>query len=409
MLRASGADFPQLMIRPSASTPMLVWTLALLSTVSYGALYYAQPLLAVATEQTFGWSRTHTGLSFTLALLVTAVLAPRVGRRLDRNGGRVLLTSGAVLGAAAFAILAVSSGYPMFMVGWLLAGIAMSLTFYEAVFAVLAHQLSGPARARASLTITLVAGLASTVFVPLTTVLLQSLGRESTLLSLAALLLVMGALVWTVLPDSSGTAAVRPPFVPDRRFSRLTVTFTLARIVSVGVGLQLVPLLLGSGFLPLEAAGLAAWMGLAALPGRMLFMPLVARWSAVPLSGVLLAQLSFATLLLHWAAALPVAVLAAGLFGMASGALTLARNEALLGCYDPQVFGAVNGRMARSVNGAQAMTPLGVGVLFTMTAGYTASLNLMVGLGVTAVLVLASAVRTDRPGGPAPPELPVHQ
>lgn len=253
---------------------MLVWTLALLSTVSYGALYYAQPLLAVATEQDFGWSRTRTGLAFTLALLVTAILAPRVGRTLDHRGGRGLLSLGAVLGAVAFVVLAVASGYPMFVAGWLLAGVAMSLTFYEAVFAVLAHLLSGRARTRASLTITLVAGLASTVFVPLVTILLRSFGRQETLLSLSALLLAMGALVWMVVPDSAGVSSPRALFIADRRFSRLTAAFTLARIVTVGVGLQAVPLLLGAGYPPLEAAGLTALMGLAALPGRMLFMPL---------------------------------------------------------------------------------------------------------------------------------------
>ncbi|GGK17284.1 putative transporter, MFS family protein [Deinococcus malanensis] len=381
----------------------------MLSTVSYGALYYAQPLLAVATEQAFGWSRTHTGLAFTLALVVTAVLAPGVGRTLDRHGGRVLLTAGAVLGAAAFMVLAVSSGYVMFVAGWLLAGLAMSLTFYEAVFAVLAHQLSGPARRRASLTITLVAGLASTVFVPLTTVLLQSFGRQATLLGLSALLLIIGALVWKVLPDSFRASSVSSPFVPDWRLPWLTMAFTLARIVTVGVGLQLVPLLLGSGYLPLEAAGLAALMGLAALPGRMLFMPLMARWSALPLTGALIAQLSFATFLFHLAEFKLVAVLAAALFGMASGALTLARTEVLLSFYGPQVFGSVNGRMARSVNGAQALTPLGVGLLFTVTAAYTASLNLMVALGMAAVLLLASAGPMNSLGRPASGDFPRHR
>lgn len=78
----------------SASTRPLVWTLALLSTVSYGALYYAQPLLAVAAEHALGWSRVQTGLAFTLALLVTAFIAPVVGRALDARGGRTLLSGG---------------------------------------------------------------------------------------------------------------------------------------------------------------------------------------------------------------------------------------------------------------------------------------------------------------------------
>lgn len=70
-----------------ASTRPLVWTLALLCTVSYGALYYAQPLLAVATEHATGWTRVQSGLAFTAALLVSAVFAARV-----RRGGCHLLS-----------------------------------------------------------------------------------------------------------------------------------------------------------------------------------------------------------------------------------------------------------------------------------------------------------------------------
>ncbi|WP_407543418.1 hypothetical protein Q0M94_26965 (plasmid) [Deinococcus radiomollis] len=59
---------------PAGRRP-LIWTLALLSTAGYGALYYAQPLLGVATEHALGWSRAQTSLAFTLALLVSSALS----------------------------------------------------------------------------------------------------------------------------------------------------------------------------------------------------------------------------------------------------------------------------------------------------------------------------------------------
>jgi len=78
------------------------------------------------------------------------------------------------VGSGAFLLLALTSSYPLFVLGWLLAGAAMSLTFYEAVFTVLGQQVAEAVRSRATLTVTLIAGLASTIFVPLTTVLLSS-------------------------------------------------------------------------------------------------------------------------------------------------------------------------------------------------------------------------------------------
>ena len=88
---------------------LTVWALALLSTAGYGALYYAQPLLAVTFEHAYGWNRTQTSLAFTLAPLTTAFLAPAVGRGLDRGYGRRWLVGGALLGSGAFLLLTLTS------------------------------------------------------------------------------------------------------------------------------------------------------------------------------------------------------------------------------------------------------------------------------------------------------------
>ncbi|GAA5512474.1 hypothetical protein Dcar01_01188 [Deinococcus carri] len=382
------------MPHPAPGQRSLAWTLAVLTTVSYGALYYAQPLLAVATEHERGWSRTQTGLAFTLALLVTALIAPVVGRALDARGGRVLMGGGAALGGLAFVLLALTSSYPLFLSGWLLAGVAMALTFYEAAFTVLGQRVSGGARTRATLAITLVAGLASTIFVPLTTALLGAGGLSGTLLALAAMLLSVGLLAWRVLPESGGSTlgASRPAFTPDPAFARLTLAFTLAPVVTVGVGLQLAPLLLAAGYAPGVAAALTGLLGLAALPGRVLFVPLLARLGAFPLTLLLFAGLGLGALLLHVPTSLPLTGMGIVVFGLASGALTLARAELLAGQY-PGTFGAANGRMARPVNFAQAFTPLGVGWLYTVSGGYGGALTLLVVLAGLAVWLMCGVAR----------------
>ncbi|WP_216329546.1 hypothetical protein [Deinococcus aestuarii] len=229
----------------------------------------------------------------------------------------------------------------------------MALTFYEAAFTVLGQQVSATARTRATLTITLVAGLASTIFVPLTTALLGLTGLSETLLGLAALLWAVGLLAWWGLPSVGGITpnVSRPVFTPDPTFARLTLAFTLARIVTVGVGLQLAPLLLAAGYAPGLAAGLTGLLGLAALPGRVLFVPLLARLRALPLTLVLFVGLGTGALL-HFPASLILMVGGTFVFGLASGALTLARAELLARQY-PDTFGTANGQMARPVNLAQ--------------------------------------------------------
>jgi sugar phosphate permease len=371
---------------------LMIWVLALLATVAYGALYYAQPLLAVATEQAYGWSRTQTSLAFTLALLATAFLAPRIGRVLDRGQGRTWLALGAVLGAVAFGLLAWTDNYVLFVAAWLLVGVAMSLTFYEAVFTVLGQQVNASARRSATLTVTLIAGLASTVFVPLTTALLGHGGLQTALWSLAGLLVGVGILVWWVVPGSAPVQAQAAPvpFTPDAAFSRLVWAFTLSRIVTVGVGLQLAPLLLASGHAPGTAAALTGLMGLAALPGRVIFAPLLQCLGVQRLTGTLLGLLGIGAALLHFSASLTLTALGIVLFGLANGALTLARSELLVAWYPPAQFGTVNGRLARPVNLAQALTPFGMGLLFAGTGGYGWSLTLMAGLAALSVWSLGA-------------------
>ena len=375
------------MTSPSPRQRPLIWTLALLSTAGYGALYYAQPLLAVATEHATGWSRAQTGLAFTLALLTNAALAPVVGRAVDRFGGKVLISGGAALGAVALALMTLHPSYPAFVACWVLAGVAMTLTFYEPVFTVVAQQFIAADRRRATLTITLIAGLASTIFVPLTSAGLQAGGLTVALGMLAGLLLVTAGLGWAILPRHRGHEAAgrtaHTPFAPDAAFRQLVLSFTLARIVSVGTALQLAPLLLARGEAPALAAALAGLMGLAALPGRVLFAPLLAALGVYRLTATLFVTLGLGPLLLATTSSVWLAGLAITLFGLANGALTLARSELLLGRYDPGLFGTVNGRLAGPVNLAQALTPVSVGLLFSGSGSYLPSLW---GLSVLAAL-----------------------
>ncbi|GGO40077.1 hypothetical protein GCM10008949_49100 [Deinococcus humi] len=348
----------------------MVWTLALLATVGYGALYYAQPLLAVAFENAYGWNRAQTSLAFTLALL-TAGLAPALGRILDAGQGGRWLGAGALLGSLAFALLALMSFYPLFEVVWLLAGVAMGLTFYEAVFTVLGQQAGASARQSDTLIVTPIAGLASTVFVPLT----------AALLGLSALLLLIGLLVWRAVPDrapSTPSSALKA-FTPGLLFGRLAMSFTLSRIVTVSVGLQLAPLLLAAGHPPAVTAGLTGLLGLAALPGRIVFLPLLRRLAPD-------ARLDWSDGRRH--SSPPLRALHRTQRRRNRGVRPRQRRadaspgRTACAALPGGLFGTVNRRLARPVNLAQAVTPFGVGLLYTWSGGFIRSL--LVGLAALA-------------------------
>ena len=73
------------------------------------------------------------------------------------------------------------------------------------------------------------------------------------------------------------------------------------------------PLLLAAGYTPGLAAALTGLLGLAALPGRVLFVPLLSRLGALPLTLLLFAGLGLGALLLHFPASLALAGVGGGL------------------------------------------------------------------------------------------------
>lgn len=100
--------------------------------------------------------------AFSAALVLSALIAPWVGRVIDAKGGRAVLTASNLVLAAGLALLAAAQGAVVMTAGWLVMGVGISMGLYDAAFATLAG-LYGRA-ARGPITgITLIAGFASTV------------------------------------------------------------------------------------------------------------------------------------------------------------------------------------------------------------------------------------------------------
>ena len=129
---------------------------------SWGVLYYALPVLAPAIAADTGWSVPAVTGAFSAGLVVSALVGVPVGRWLDRIGPRLVMTAGSVLAVPAVAVIALAGSYPVFVAGWLLAGVAMAGTLYPPAFAALTRWW-GPRRVTALTGLTLLAGLASTV------------------------------------------------------------------------------------------------------------------------------------------------------------------------------------------------------------------------------------------------------
>jgi MFS family permease len=343
--------------------------------VNWGVLYYAFAILVVPIERELAVPTWIVTGAFSLALLVSAIAAPAIGRSADRDRGTWLIQGGGIAAAALLVVWASIPGVLTTYVVWAALGLCMSAALYEPAFIVVGRAHDDPAlRLRALALVTLFGGLASTIFLPATAVLVDAVGWRGAVLILAGLLLLSAGLthrfVFRSLRAAPRTVAAArsssPPFVDGRatsRFQFVAASFALATFASAGFAANLVPALGESGASPATAAMLGGVMGVMQLPGRALLMN--GTFAGSP--GRLLA----ASLLLHGAGlgavALAVSPLAIAVgtmtLALGAGVTTLVRPHLIHTTFSADSAGYLNGRLARAQQLARAAGPLALASL----------------------------------------------
>jgi MFS family permease len=334
-----------------------------------------------------------------------------VGRRLDRYGPRAVMTAGSVLAVIALTVVATAPSLPWFFAGWLLVGAAMAGTLYIPAFAALTRWY-GPDRVPALTTLTLVAGLASTVFAPLTAVLAEHLTWRQTYLVLA---LVLGALTvpahyfglrrpWPTAEAMTAGTVEAGGDVPDpaatarsRAFVLLAVGSALAGLTLYAAVISLVPLLQSRGLSTTSAAVALGLGGAGQVAGRLGYARFTAtttvrtRTIAVFLAGglstALLGLVPGPMLLL-----IGLSVLA----GVVRGIFTLLQATAVSDRWGIHHYGRLNALISLPLVFTGAVAPA-VGAGLATLLGYPAAFVVLAGIS------FAAAALTLTPARPAEP------
>src|SRR5215208_6671068 len=168
---------------------VLMVTLGVTETISWGILYYAFAAYLAPMEAELGWSRGDMSGALSLGLLVGGLAAIPVGRWLDRSGPRLVMTIGSIGGSLLVLAWAHVSTLEQLYAVWAGIGLTMAATLYDPAFATATRWFEGQ-RVRALTIITLMAGFASTIFIPLANWLVQIQGWRHSLETLAIILAV---------------------------------------------------------------------------------------------------------------------------------------------------------------------------------------------------------------------------
>ncbi len=384
----------------------IVWPLAIAETIVWAAYYYAFPALLLIWERDLGWTKTELSGAFTLALLVSAALAPLVGRLIDRGFAREVLAGGAALGALLLAALSMVGTLWQFYLIWLGLGVAMAATLYEACFTILTRALGRGAKGGIT-TVALVAGFAGTVSFPSAHILSAWFGWRSAVLVFAAAV-ACAALPLMIYACSS--AAVRaghraqPPSLKlagAMRVMRRPVFWWLA-ILFAAVGLNhgvllshLLLILDERGIQPGVAVLAASMIGPMQVFGRLLMTTLGRHAQALSIFAVCLVATLLAALSLLNAGASPLFLACFVIFqGAGYGVTSIVRPVFVAERLGRRNFGTVAGFLAIAFVGGSAASPT-VAALIWEIGGYDPVIWIAFGLSVLGIIALAAAARTD--------------
>jgi MFS family permease len=376
-------------------------------TIAWASTVYLVAIIAAPVGRDLALPDTTVFGAFSLALAITALLGPPIGRAIDRHGGRPMLAGSNLVMGGGLALLAAAHDTMLLFVAWGLLGFGMAMGLYDTAFAALVR-LHGQA-ARGLITgVTLIAGFASTVGWPLSALLEARFGWRATCLAwaLAQLALCLPLNLYAIpaiqakpLQADAGRSDNHAGGVPEvhRRGARgelllMGLFFAATAFVTSAMAAHLPGLLLAAG------AGGAAALGAAALVGpaqvaaraveylaarRLRFHPMLTARVATalhPLGGILL----------WFTGGIPVGVSGfALLHGAGNGMITIAKGTLPLAVFGEAGYGQRVGVLNVLARAMQAAAPFLFGLVLER-AGVHAALALSVGTSLAALAALAA-------------------
>jgi MFS family permease len=382
--------------------PGLVLRLGLSQLVCWGISYYLVGVLGERITADLGWSPAVTHGGFSLALIVMGVASPLVGRIIDRRGGRPVMVAGSWLSALGCLGLAAARGAGLYYAAWACLGLAMRMTLYDAAFAALAR-LGGAGAKRPISQVTLLGGLASTVFWPVGHALADAFGWRRTLVAYAGFALLTLPLHVAIPRGAPAPVPARPgpgaPVEPEplavTRGDRVlagalyALIATLTTFLNSAMSAHMIGILAGLGV----GASLAVWIstlrGIGQSSARLCEVLFGAALTPLQLGVVATLALPLCFIAgLYSGASQAAAVAFALVYGASNGLATIVRGTLPLVLFEPRSYGRIVGGLLLPSFLVSALAPLAYAFVIERF-GAAASLRVSATLGA---VVLAAAL-----------------
>lgn len=368
--------------------------------LGWGTGYFVPGVLGAAMEAELGLPAGASFLIIAIQLGLAGLLAPAVGRLIDRRGPRAVMVVGSLFYAAGLVMLAASPGPVVALLACLLLGIAAAMTLSEASNAALATLGAEGARKRIG-ALAAISGLAAAVAWPALAWAEQHWGwRFAVLGAAAAHLLVALPLHAFLVPRGSRQRAPRGPAprLPSR-LRWLSAALTVQVLVGSSLLANMVAVVEALGMDRGSAIFWASLTGPAQVAARLFDFVGGARLRAMTIASIALLAMPASILLpvlghglapgLSAAITVPIFVLC---YGLASGVMSVMRPATLIELHGTDGYATVAGKVMAPVTFAMALGPLLFAPLL-LNAGADVALPIIAAVCFGGFLMLRRAAR----------------
>lgn len=376
---------------PAERRGAVVAALGVTQTIAFASSYYIPAVLAVPMAVSLGLSPVWVYGAFSMAMVVTALVGPWAGARIDRLGGRGILMASNLVFAAGLLLLAAAPSAVLLFLGWAVIGLGMGIGLYESGFATLAGIYGR--KARGPMTgITLIAGFASTVGWPLSGLILAHWGWREACAAWALIHLLIALPLNALLPVGSARVATSSvpeaddgPPPPGMELALLAFVFAATWFISTAMAAHLPGLLQAAGASAATAIAAGALIGPAQVGARLMEFGLLSRFHPLASARLAAAAHPVAAVLLLLVGG-PAAYAFAILHGAGNGILTIAKGTLPLALYGPAGYGRRLGWLSAPARVTQAAAPLVFGA--ALSAWGLGAIWLTAGVGMAALVAL---------------------
>lgn len=407
--------------QPARSENVLIFGVALSQVIAIGCLFHSFTLFLAPLQKEFGWTSTQMTGAFTLGLVTADLIAIPMGQWVDRRGGHLVMSLGATLAAVCLAAWTLIENIYGFYALWFFMGISMGATLGNTSAAIIAANVKDYRRGITYLSI--IAGLSSTIVVPVVSYLLAHYGWRAAVSGLAimqffgpacinAWLLrgTVGSRTAEYQRKQASLAAGRPSGLASNNISplrsalRRPAFWLLAVAASVhwytitALNVHIMPLLQGRG-VGLEMAVLIFSInGPAAVLGRIILHVFDRGGSARRHGRICFPLFALGVLMLIYVAPMGLwgLIVYAVVFGMAGGVLMIVRQTAIAEIFGLRGYGAISGALSTVSIIPRTCAPVTISMMEARFGSYEPVLWFLFGIIVIGTLAFYIASR-ERP------------